>query len=126
MVGQEVVFFSFMPRRCMGRARTVQTCWLITSGRHRLSTLINLIEVVGQSVWLWSTDATFHKAVPNYCRHDGFPCHRNTSHDIQDVPFSYGLCGNIPVHFSRRRKHTTRLWYSCCIQRMMVWSSSCM
>jgi len=120
MVGQEVVFSSFLPLRCMARARAVQTFWLINNGRHRLSTLRNLLEVVGQSVWLWSTDATFHKEVLNYCRHDGFPCHRKTSHGIQGVPFSYVFCGNIPVHFSHRRKHTTHLRYTCCMQHMMA------
>lgn len=125
MVGQEVVF-SFLPLRCMARARAVQTCWLITNGRHRLSTLRNLLEVVGQSVWLWSTDATFHKEVLNYYRHDGFPCHRNTSHGIQDVPFSYVFSSNIPVISHTERKHTARLRYTCCIQHMTAWFSSCM
>jgi hypothetical protein len=96
---------SSLPVTCVAGARAVETGRLITNSRHRLSTLRNLLKVVEQSMWLWSIDATFHKAVLNYCRHDGFPCHRNTSHGIQDVPLSYVFFGNLPVCFSHKKTY---------------------
>ena len=68
-----------------------------------------------------SAKAPFCKAVLNYCRHDGFPCHRNTMHDIQDVQFFYVFCRFIPL--SCNKKCTTRLQHSHIVQFMMPWSS---
>jgi hypothetical protein len=57
--------------------------------------------------WTSNVNATFCKAVLNYCRHDGLPRQWNTSHGIQDVPFSYVSCRNIPVYILQIKMYYT-------------------
>ena len=74
--------------------------------------------------WTSSTKATFCKSVLNYCRHDGFLCHRNIMHDNQNVQFSYVFCRLILIPCNK--KCNTCLQHSHVIQFMMPWSSGSM
>jgi len=83
-----------------------QTGGIITNGKKRFVNINELVKITGAINgafqfypfavffiitgvhWTSSAKATFCRAVLNYWRHDGFPCHRNTMHDIQEAQFS--------------------------------------
>jgi hypothetical protein len=89
----------------------------ITSGRDRFDDIKKRVERTGainvafqfySFAVLFILMALTKLAVPkvlDYCRHDEFPCNRNTLHGIHDVPFSYVFCENIPVSFSQQKTY---------------------
>jgi hypothetical protein len=91
----------------------VQTCQLITSGRdkfgnskklHKSTGAINVALKLCSFTVLFILTALTEYAVQkvlNYCGHDGFPCHGNTSCGIHNIPL-YVFHEKIPVCFSQQ------------------------
>ena len=60
----------------------------------------------------FSAEATFHKEVLNHCRHDGFPCQKDTLHGILDIHFFFTSFSVTSPSISHNKKHTRCLRYT--------------